>query len=117
MRSAFVVFALLAVACGPQAFERHARWRRRPDAGLDRTVEPADAELLIDGSTPAAQHYTAKGTFEDGHIEDITDRVAVLLGNMTLGGFSGADFTSDPIKAAARACPRRSRASAARPAS
>lgn len=49
---------------------------------------------MIDGSTPASQHYTATGTFEDGHTEDITDRVQFMLGNMTLGGFTGPDFTS-----------------------
>src|SRR4051794_12986638 len=61
---------------------------------LEITVEPADQELLLDGSEPAISKYTATGHFADGHIEDISNRVGFSLMNPELGGFIGSDFKS-----------------------
>jgi hypothetical protein len=58
------------------------------------SVTPANATLTIDGTTPATSAYTATGTFEDGHQEDITTRVGFRLEDANLGGFAAAQFTS-----------------------
>ncbi len=57
-------------------------------------VTPADLDLTIDGSNPATSHYTALGTFDDGHTEDISGEVGFSLVNPYLGSFVGADFKS-----------------------
>lgn len=84
--------AILAVACG-DPIAPHA------DSGvesalLEITVEPVDQELVIDGFEPATSAYTAIGTFEDGRVEDISDRVQFSLADATLGAFLGRDFKS-----------------------
>jgi len=61
---------------------------------VEITVEPADQELVIDGTEPAISKYTATGHFADGHVEDISDRVRFSLANGALGGFVGRDFKS-----------------------
>src|SRR6187401_1706512 len=58
------------------------------------TVEPADQTLLIDGATPATAAYTATGTFDDGHSEDVSERASFTLADAGLGTFSAASFTS-----------------------
>jgi hypothetical protein len=82
----------LAVGCG----------RSHPAPGdsgavsrlVEITVEPADQVLVIDGLEPATSRYTAIGRFEDGHLQDVSDRVAFSLADATLGTFLGPDFKS-----------------------
>ncbi len=94
--AALALLSLLAFACGP----RPVPAEDIPDApgpivGLvEITVTPADLDLLIDGTTPATATYTATGRFDDGHLEDVTDRVAWTLADQTLGGFTVGAFTS-----------------------
>ena len=61
---------------------------------LSIAVEPADQTLVIDGTTPATATYTATGTFDDGHSEDISDRATFTLADAGLGTFAAASFTS-----------------------
>jgi hypothetical protein len=58
------------------------------------TVAPPNLTLIIDGTTPATQMYTATGTFADGHTADITSMVAFSVSNAGLGGFNSNAFTS-----------------------
>jgi hypothetical protein len=80
------------VACGSSGTQK-------PDASagsplVEISVQPPDLELLIDGSDPATVMYTALGRFEDGHTEDITNRVQFSLADSSLGSFFGPDFKS-----------------------
>lgn len=64
-------------------------------AGLvSLTIAPGDQSLVIEGTTPATQSYTATGTFEDGSNRDITSSVAFSLDDTGLGSFTGAEFVS-----------------------
>lgn len=87
---AFLVISF-AAACG-------ASVAPMPDETSTKLVEiavsPADQDLLIDGMDPATSHFTAMGTFADGHSEDISDEVKFSLMNPYLGSFLGADFKS-----------------------
>jgi len=58
------------------------------------TITPANAMLVIDGTTPAVQMYTAMGTFDDGRTADVTSRVAFMVVDGTLGAFNNTLFTS-----------------------
>jgi hypothetical protein len=83
---------LLAFGCGDAPVSQG-------DAGstpalLEITVQPADQELVIDGTEPATSAYTAIGRFEDGRTEDISDRVLFSLADGSLGTFLGRDFKS-----------------------
>jgi hypothetical protein len=57
-------------------------------------VAPADQTLVIAGSTAASSTYSAKGTFKDGHSEDITSKVAFAVARTDLGSFAANAFTS-----------------------
>jgi len=57
-------------------------------------VTPGDQTLVIDGSAAATSSYSAKGTFKDGHSEDITSKVQFGLGSPDLGAFASNAFTS-----------------------
>ncbi len=62
---------------------------------MSMRIEPADATLVIDGTTPATQDYQAFGTFDDGSEREITDSVHFYLTtSRALGSFSGATFRS-----------------------
>lgn len=50
-------------------------------------VLPESLSLTVNG-TPQTQMFTARGTFLDGHQEDVTDRVAWSTSPTSLGGFS-----------------------------
>ncbi len=66
-----------------------------PIAGLKSiTVAPAMVTLTLSGATAVTQAYTAQGTFADGKTSDITGKVAWSVGDITLGSFNGATFTS-----------------------
>lgn len=68
-------------------------------AGLvSLAISPADHSLIIDGTTPATQSYTATGTFEDGSTRDLTGSVTFSVDDTDLGAFAGADFTSRVIR-------------------
>jgi len=91
MRQCLVLLFALA-ACGPS---HKGDTTDASVAGLvSISVTPADLDLLIDNAEPATAHYVATGTFEDGHSEDISDRVAFSLANGQLGTFLGPDFKS-----------------------
>jgi hypothetical protein len=67
-----------------------------PIAGLTAIqIQPGMQTLVMDGSTPAAADYKAIGTFNDGHTDDVTNRVAFSVENADLGMFQGAHFVSD----------------------
>lgn len=87
-----VALALTALACGDAGDPPVADANTSPLVEI--TVTPADQELVIDGSEPASASYTAIGRFEDGHTEDISDRVGFSLADGTLGSFLGRDFKS-----------------------
>lgn len=57
-------------------------------------ITPPIANLIIDGDTPAELDYTAVGTFEDGHKEDVTNRVGWYVANAAIGTFTHAHFKS-----------------------
>jgi hypothetical protein len=65
-----------------------------PTALVSIVVSPADQELLIDGTDPATSRFTAVGTYDDGHTEDVSDRALFALENPYLGSFLGYDFKS-----------------------
>jgi hypothetical protein len=83
---------LAFIACGPSG-------GAEPDAPntsplVELTVTPADQDLLIDGPEPATSVYTAIARFEDGHTEDVSNRVDFALADDSLGAFLGPDFKS-----------------------
>lgn len=90
-------FLAVVLACGPAASPA-------PDGPpstsplVSIAVEPVDQTLEIDGATAATSTYTAIGTFEDGHSEDISDRVQWSLADGTLGTFAQNVFTSTTDK-------------------
>lgn len=93
MRIAYLfVLALALFACG------NSGGNGEPDANtsplVSIVVNPPDQQLVIDGTEPATAAYSAIGTFEDGHTEDISDRVGFSLADGTLGSFLGRDFKS-----------------------
>ncbi len=90
--SLLVALALTALACGDAKEPIGADANTSPIVEI--TVTPADQVLVIDGTEPATAAYTAMGRFEDGHTEDITDRVGFQLADATLGAFLGRDFKS-----------------------
>jgi hypothetical protein len=57
-------------------------------------VTPENLTLVIDGTTPASQSYTATGQYFDGHTEDVTNKVSFRLENSAMGSFKGPAFTS-----------------------
>lgn len=94
--AALVSLSLVAFACGPRPVPAEdIPDAPGPIAGLvEISVTPVDLDLLIDGTTPATATYTATGRFDDGHLEDVTDRVAWTLADQSLGGFNVGAFTS-----------------------
>jgi len=68
-----VALALVLGACGSGT-------SGPPDDSLATLViEPATAELLIQGGTPARQLYTATLAFPDGTTRDVTDETAFIV--------------------------------------
>ena len=64
-------------------------------AGLSAiAIQPADVTITLEGDTPATQVFSARGTFMDGHTEDVTQRVGWTWDNFGLGQMTGATFTS-----------------------
>jgi hypothetical protein len=57
-------------------------------------VTPANQTLILAGTTAVTSKYQASGKFQDGHSEDLTDRVSFSLGDPGLGAFSSDVFTS-----------------------
>jgi hypothetical protein len=93
-----LVAILIGAGCGPIAGSQEDAGPDGPPAPLTGLVSiqitPADATLDIVGVIPAKQAYTAEGSFDDGHREDITSQVAFAVDDPTLGGFEGTLFTS-----------------------
>jgi hypothetical protein len=50
-------------------------------------IEPPSVSLTIDGETQKSQKFTAVGEFDDGHTEDITDRVVWTTSPSSIGRF------------------------------
>jgi hypothetical protein len=89
--SAALLVVMFATACGSSI---GPKTDPVPTNLVEIAVTPADQDLVIDGTDPAVSHYTAIGTFDDGHTEDITDLVGFSLANPYLGNFQGPDFKS-----------------------
>jgi len=53
-------------------------------------ISPLNKILEVDLNKPASQAYTAKGSFEDGKDEDLTNKVVWKSSNPSLGVFKGA---------------------------
>lgn len=86
-------FLVAVLACGP------APTSGTPDAPpilplVSIAVEPADQTLVIEDGASATSTYTAIGTFDDGHTEDVSDIVQWSLADGTLGTFAQNVFTS-----------------------
>jgi hypothetical protein len=97
------LFAVLALGCDCQGtLDESGDAQVMPEDGaappieglMSLRVEPADATIVIDGTTPATQDYRAFGTFADGSERDVTASVQFALTNRSLGTFSGATFRS-----------------------
>ena len=89
-----LVLAVLVVACGPRVLSATDAPPLPTSPVVSIEVAPADQTLQIDGAMAATSVYTATGTFEDGTIADISDRVQWSLGDATLGSFAVNQFTS-----------------------
>ncbi len=58
-------------------------------------IEPEDAVLVIEGTTPARQTYRAFGTYADGAERELTDQVAFAIrSTRPIGSFRGNELTS-----------------------
>jgi hypothetical protein len=94
LRTGVVASSLVAVAsCGSGSGGGGADATSGP-ALVSIAVEPAEQTLIIDGTTPATATYTATGTYDDGHREDVSDRASFTLSDPGLGAFAAARFTS-----------------------
>ena len=93
-----VLFVVAVAGCGhntPGASPDGGPATAPPIAGLSSiTVSPANATLIVDGTGPVLQAYSATGTFTDGHSEDVTDRVAFSSSNGAVALFSGRMLTT-----------------------
>ncbi len=58
------------------------------------SIEPGDTTLQIENDTAVSQTYSVKGTYGDGHVEDLTAKVTWGLDPSSLGVFNDATFTS-----------------------
>lgn len=86
-----IVVGLLLCACGSSP---PAKPDATPTGLVEVTVKPIDQVLLIDNAIPATSAYAAFGRYDDGRVEDVSDRAEFALANNALGSFVGADFTS-----------------------
>jgi hypothetical protein len=57
-------------------------------------IAPQDQTLIIDNGTAATATYTVTGRFADGHTEDVTQRVSLVLADGTVGEIDAGVFTS-----------------------
>lgn len=57
-------------------------------------LDPAEAEVIVDGGEPASQAFEVIGTFEDGGEEEVTEQASFSLQDPALGSISGARFES-----------------------
>ncbi len=96
-----VLVALLLVGCHPTTTGSivdagvHGDGGVDPIAGLTALViAPASADLAAANGAPATQAFTATGTFQDGHDEDVTARVGWSLADPALGVVEAGQFTS-----------------------
>lgn len=93
-----LVLALLA-GCGSKVDHGEPDGSADPFAGLlSLAVEPADQTLVILQGQPATSAYVARGTFEDGRVEDLTPHVQFGLYDPTLGGFTTNELTTTTAK-------------------
>ena len=60
-------------------------------------LSPLNKILEVDLNKPAAQAYTAKGSFEDNKDEDLTNKVTWKSSNPKLGAFKGASLQIPPM--------------------
>lgn len=66
------------------------------DGLAELRVEPADVALVVDGSEPASQDYTAIGEFDDGRTADLTAAASFSLSDGGLGSFEGPTLSTTP---------------------
>lgn len=59
-------------------------------------ISPSEETIAFDRVSPPAQHvaFTATGSFEDGHTEDVTDRVQWSASTPYPGTIDGGDYTA-----------------------
>ena len=85
------------LACGPTAGagdDDNSGGDAGAPPGAQLRIEPPDAELSIANGTAATLDYSAILTDADGAETDVTAETTFTLANPSLGGFSGAHFTS-----------------------
>ncbi len=91
----FSLAAFLLIACS-----HHDPGGGSPDGGdplvglASLTIKPIDQTLVISQGQAATSQYTALGTFEDGHIADVSPYVQFGLEDGSLGGFTASDLTT-----------------------
>lgn len=82
MRSRVAIACLFAIGCGPRPTDRD-------ESQATLSIEPANAEVLVENGVPANQDYTATLTFPDGTFEDVTDETAFSV-DVAFANFEGA---------------------------
>lgn len=65
-----------------------------PPGTVALEIDPSDIELVIDGTTPAAQSFRVDALDEDGKRTDVSAQAAFTLSDGELGSMNGATFTS-----------------------
>lgn len=95
----YSVLLVLLVACGGSGQGDDDGMGSDSLAGLvSIEVAPADQTLVIAQGVAATSAYTATGTFQDGHVADITSLVGFNLGEPTLGSFTASALTTGTQK-------------------
>ena len=94
MRASLLLLCTLPFAACSSSTAGHGGPGSTIDGLVSIDVEPANQTLIIDGTTAAKQGYTAKGTFADGHVADLTAQVIFTVADVGLGAFAGPAFTS-----------------------
>lgn len=95
----YSVLLVLVVACGGSGQGDDDGMGSDSLAGLvSIEVSPADQTLVIAQGVAATSAYTATGTFQDGHVADITSLVGFDLRDATLGTFTVSELTTGTQK-------------------
>jgi hypothetical protein len=95
----YSVLLVLVVACGGSGQGDDDGMGSDSLAGLvSIEVAPADQTLVIAQGVAATSAYTATGTFQDGHVADITSLVGFDLRDATLGSFTVSELTTGTQK-------------------
>lgn len=65
---------------------------------VSMVIFPPEHTLRLAGTQPTSLDYVVEGTFDDGHVEDVTTRVRLHLADAALGSFVGSTLTSHSIR-------------------